>query len=129
MALPPEPIEEILPQATYIVLARVMKILHTDKQQPVHREDPRIIGMLRELPAQRLQLEILESIAGEKLEKNTILDVLKPAGDYVLRQDVEGPFLLMKEEDGSLKIIGRYGPDTYSLKEIQNFLASLDSTK
>ena len=130
MAIPPEPIEDILPQAHYVVIAQVKKIIHTDKQKPVHKEDPKIVGMPRELPAQRLLLHIIENISSSTLPIDTDIEVLKPSGDYVLRQDIQGPFMLATDEEtNQLSIIGRYGPDSYSLKAIQSTLKSLDLSK
>lgn len=116
MALPPEPLDELLPEASAGVKATVEAILHKEEQAFVpHPEDPDTVDIPRDLPAQKVQLKVQETLFGTvSLEAGSLI-VTKPAGDYVLREGVEGQFLLATQQEGApMIILGRYGPDTYS---------------
>ena len=121
MALPPEPIDQILPLAHAGVLAKVTKIIRQEKQSFIPQpSDPDMVDIPRELPLQIVQLQIQETLFGDLGNVGTTIEVLKPAGEYVLREGVEGPFLLQRfVEHSSPQILGMYGPDSYSLKVIR----------
>jgi len=120
MAIPPEPIDEIFPLVEHIVIAEVKDILSQGVQTFIPEpEEEDTVDIPRDLPEQMVRLEVKEVIFGTLPQSEKSLKVLKPAGDYILRAGVEGPFLLQKEEDGSLTILGRYGSDTYSLRAIK----------
>lgn len=113
MALPPEPLDELLPQATFGVVASIVRITKREPDPPAPDVDPRLVDTPRTLPAQQLILSTKESLFGTQPEGN--FEVLKPAGDYVLREGLEGHFLLANQDDNELPVIlGRYGPDNYS---------------
>ena len=115
MAIPPDPIEEVLPHATVIVMAEVVGI---DREEP---------GSSSGLPsnytsrpdkagAQSVRLKVTRSLKGEAQPGNEFA-ALKPLGAYALRVGNTGPFLL-KQTAAGFEILGRYGPDTYSEKHI-----------
>lgn len=108
MALPPEPLDEILPSATTIVVAEVVSVVDEgawppgDKNGPLDGAPPR--------PAQRAQLKITRTLRGPSVDS-----VHKPAANYALRIGTQGAFLL----DERAEILGRYGPDTWTVDEVE----------
>src|SRR5262245_51898006 len=106
MAIPPEPLAELVHQATAIVVARVSEIVRTGvrPKQPerIHPSD-RDIGI--KTAPQTVRLTILRTLKGEPATERV---VDKPVSAYSLRVGDEGPFFLAGET-----IIGRYGPNTH----------------
>ena len=115
MALPPEPLEELIPQVAGLVVAEVVKVLSGEKIPQPARGLP--IGAAPPLPEQRVRLKVTETVLGGASGE---LEAVKPPGAYVLVAGNKGPFLL----DGSTppRILGRYGPDTYSLPTLKKAL-------
>jgi hypothetical protein len=107
MALPPEPLSDVLPSATTIVVAEVVRVDDDgawppgDKGGPIDGAPPR--------PAQRARLHVTRTLRGGPVD-----EVLKPAANYALRVGTRGAFLL----DDEARILGRYGPDTWSVDEV-----------
>lgn len=116
MALPPEPVDELLDYVDAGAMAVVEEILFRGKQEFVPEPDePDTVDIPRDLPEQVLTLTIKEVLFGDLVKQGETIEVFKPPGDYVLRAGVEGPFLLFKEEEDERPVIaGRYGPDNYS---------------
>jgi hypothetical protein len=108
MALPPEPLDDVLPSATTIVVAEVVSVVDEgawppgDKGSPLDGAPPR--------PAQRVQLKVTRTLRGAPVE-----NAHKPAANYALRVGTKGAFLL----DDRAEILGRYGPDTWSVDEVE----------
>lgn len=120
MAMPPDPIDEVLPQADAAYVAEVTQILHQDEQEKVPElSDPGDVDIPRDLPAQTVELRIAERLFGDLAGVGDTITVSKPAGEYVLRAGVQGPFLLARQDDNTPVIIGLYGPDTYSLRVLK----------
>ncbi len=121
MALPPEPIDELLPQAEFGVIAEVLEIKERGKQDYIPTpEKPDMVDIPRDLPYQVLTLQVKERLFGALGTLGERFDVYKPAGDYVLRAGVEGPFFLVKDpEHKQPVIIGRYGPDNYTMTVVR----------
>lgn len=111
MAIPPEPIAELLPLAGAVVLARVVKILVQDPQAPLPEAEEGATDVDGELARQQVLLQLDEVLRGE-LQAGDRLEVVKPAGDYTLQPGMHGPFLLDTTEQPPV-VLGRYGPDTY----------------
>lgn len=109
MALPPEPLEELLPQASYIVEAEVTEIV----KQPGPVSGPRVGEQLVKLKVKRV-------LRGDASANDDLL-VRKPEAGYALRAGNQGPFLLCGAKD-ALAILGRYGPDTWPLERIERAL-------
>ncbi len=124
MALPPEPLEEVLPQANAAVVAKVGEILFRAEQDFIPDVgDTDVVDVPRDLPLQKVTLQVSEVLFGTLAIAGQTIEVVKPPGDYILRVGVEGPFLLAQKEDNTTEIIGRYGPDTYSLNYLRSALS------
>ncbi|MCC7072089.1 MAG: hypothetical protein IT383_12245 [Deltaproteobacteria bacterium] len=110
MALPPEPLDELLPAARTVVEAEVAAVHDLepwppgDKGAPIDGAPPR--------PSQRATLRVSRVLRGTADQE---LTVTKPAAGYALHAGVCGPFLV--DERGH--ILGRYGPDTWAIEEIE----------
>lgn len=113
MALPPEPIEELLSQASLIVEATVSEIVATGALPQKRPEGG------NNAPSQVLILEIKQTLKGSC--EDTKLKVAKPEAGYYLQPGNKGAFLLNMESE-KWHIIGRHGPDSYSLDEIKQAL-------
>lgn len=115
MAIPPEPIDEVLPDAASAVLGEVTAILAEDEQAPFPK--PEVEGMTDvpgEVAGQTVALRVDKVLFGTA-KVGELVEALKPAGDYKLRVGNKGPFLLGSPPAGAKHqvILGRYGPDTY----------------
>jgi hypothetical protein len=117
MAIPPDPIDEVLPQANAAVLAEVARVL---EQAPLKPEavDPRASDVHTVASRQVVELKVTGVLFGETKAGATVRAV-KPAGAYALRAGNKGPFLLTGSGD-AVEILGRYGPDTYPEELIRN---------
>ncbi len=111
MAIPPDPIEEVLPNAQGAVLAEVMKVVKEDANK-AGVVDPQITSANTVAARQVVELKVSKVLFGDWKE-GAWLQVVKPAGAYALRPGNKGPFLLTQVGD-AVEILGRYGPDTYS---------------
>lgn len=112
MALPPDPIDEVLPAAQAAVLAEVTKVVTQDPQaQPFL--DPQITDAPTVAARQVVELKVTGVLFGAAPQPGATVQVVKPAGAYALRAGNKGPFLLTQVGE-ALEILGRYGPDTYS---------------
>jgi hypothetical protein len=117
MALPPQPLEEVLPQAKVVVLAVVTAVENLAPMPPADRGAP--VDRTPDRPPQKVTLEVVRTLRGEV---RTQWVVIKPVTAYLLRVGNQGPFLL----DGTLPephILGRWGPDTYPLLTLENAVA------
>jgi hypothetical protein len=120
VALPPDPLAEVLPEATAVVEATVIAILDQGPPIPPPKRSPQEIGGDLPDPWQTVRLRVTRVLHGS-LEPGE-LTVTKPQAPYLLRPEVSGPFLL-REEEGEVTILGRYGPDSYALAAIERALA------
>jgi hypothetical protein len=149
MALPPDPIDTVLPDATAAVVAEVVQVLEQDPQQPLgkkrrdaaaskeaagaglaaaryglaggapKRERPDVRDRGGLVARQVVALEVKETLFGAVRPGETIA-AEKPAGAYTLSAGNGGPFLLRPgPEPGKWVILGRYGPDTYPVDLIR----------
>lgn len=119
MAKPPEPIAEVLPRAAWVVEAEVAEIVAVGPPVPRVEVPEGFVGHEQNVASQVVRLRVLRVLRGEPV---TELEVEKPEAGYALRPGVRGPFLL----DGSFPrpvILGRYGPDSYSLAKVEAALA------
>lgn len=113
MALPPEPLDEVLPAARTVVEAEVTAVRdlgawpRDDQGAPIESAAPR--------PAQQVTLRVTRALRGTP---GAELVVTKPPAGYALHKGVRGPFLL----DADAHILGRYGPDTYAIEEVEQAL-------
>lgn len=117
MADRPEPLSEVLPQAKLVVLAEVIEAKGGETPAQTRRLP---IGAAPKCPEQQVRLKVERTLFGPEQAE---IAALKPAAGYVLVPGVKGPFLI----DGSTpvpKVLGRYGPDTYTLAVLEKALKS-----
>lgn len=122
MAIPPDPIDEVLPLAVLVVEAEVKEVVSSGPQPPRVEAAPGKTSVPDQVRAQVVKLTVQRVLHGDRKLKE--LTVEKPLGAYALRPGNKGPFLI----DGSTptpRILGRYGPDTYSVSQIEAALKSL----
>jgi hypothetical protein len=109
MALPPEPLAEVLPLVHLIIDGEVQQCEQTSPDvAPVRHGGVFLAG------TQQVQLR-----CDAVLWRSTtvpppppLLTVEKPAAGYAVRVGTHGPFLLAQQPSGWV-MMGRYGPDTY----------------
>lgn len=123
MAIPPEPIDEVLPLASAAVLAEVAQVLEQGVSKPVE-VDPRASDVRTTAARQVVELKVTGVLFGALARAGATVKAIKPAGAYALRAGNKGPFLLTGEGD-AVEILGRYGPDTYPEPLIRQAAARL----
>lgn len=114
MAKPPEPIEEVMPQAAWVVEAEVKEVLATGPTPaaPANAK-PGATSVGYKSASQTVKLTITNVLKGEKAAE---LVVEKPVGSYSLRPGNKGPFLI----DSTKTILGRYGPDSWNIERVKS---------
>jgi len=115
MALPPEPINDVLPHASWIVDGEVVEILSTGAPVPDVDAPPGATSTGQKSSSQQVRLKVKRMLFGSEV---TELTVEKPEAGYMLRAGNHGPFLI----DSAKRILGRYGPDSYSFERIEKAL-------
>lgn len=115
MAKPPEPIEEVLPNARWVVEAEVSEVLSTGPVPPRVQAAPGATSTGQKSPSQQVKLKVTRVLRGEPVKE---LVVEKPEAGYSLRAGNHGPFLI----DATRLILGRYGPDSYTFERIEKAL-------
>lgn len=116
MAIPPDPIEEVLPNAAWVVDAEVKEVVQQGPAAPKVPAPPGWTDTGQKVGSQLVKLSIRRVLKGQSELKE--LTVEKPVAGYALKAGNKGPFLL----DGSKPhpvILGRYGPDSYSFEKIE----------
>ena len=117
MAKPPEPIEDVIPNAAWVVDAEVTEVLSTGPQPPKVDAKPGATSTGQKTASQTVKLKIKRVLHGEKIAE---IVVEKPEAQYALKAGNHGPFLI----DATKTILGRYGPDSYSFERIEKALAT-----
>ena len=117
MAKPPEPIEDIIPSAAWVVDAEVTEVIRTGPQPPKVDAKPGATSTGQKTASQTVKLKIKRVLHGEKIAE---IVVEKPEAQYALKAGNHGPFLI----DAAKTILGRYGPDSYSFERIEKALAT-----
>lgn len=112
MAIPPDPIEDLIPEVAAAFDGIVIEVLETGADEPVPPHAPGTAGVGIKAPRQVVRLEVREVYTGN-LEVGASVDVVKPTAGYALREGNHGPFLIDAGEPNPT-ILGRYGPDSYS---------------
>lgn len=124
MAIPPEPIDQVLPDAAAAVVGEVSKVVQQDPQAPMPKpKKPGMTDVGGVVARQVVALKVSEVLFGAGAVKvGDTVEVEKPAGDYTLSVGNQGPFLLGTGAKGGpkLRILGRYGPDTYPVELIKD---------
>ncbi len=115
MASPPDPLRTVLPKATRIVIAEVLSV--ENRNDGVPRGTSGVVGGPMKVASQRVVLKVTRVLRGAPADQ---LTVEKPVGAYALRVGNHGPFLL--DDASAPNILGRYGPDSYRLQDIEQAL-------
>jgi len=107
-ALPPEPVEDLLPKAKYVVEASVARVLYQG-DKPDHGGRKNVAGPTPPERCQVVQLDVTRMIAGA--DPGTSITVVKPLAPYVLKagQSTSGTAFLVEGGDPFPIILGRYG--------------------
>jgi hypothetical protein len=108
-ALPPEPVQDVLPKAKYVFEAKVTRVLYQgDKPERSGRKN--VAGRIPSERCQVVQLGVTRMIAGA--DAGTSITVVKPLAPYVLKagQSTSGTSFLVEGGDPYPIILGRYGP-------------------
>jgi len=125
MAIPPEPIEELLPTAALIVEAEVSKVISLGKKPPTLTAPKDHTSTGQKNASQQLSLKVARVLKGALPgDAAAPLEVSKPEGAYTLREGSKGAFLL-SEGEGGWVILGRYGPDTYTVESVELTLKAM----
>ncbi len=112
MAIPPEPLAELLARASSIVVAEVAEVLSTGPLPPRGKKIlPTDVDVGMKTPSQKVKLKVSRTLKGMSATE-VIVD--KPEAPYRLIVGESGAFFL---ESGT--IIGRYGPNTHKLEKIE----------
>ena len=115
MAIPPEPIEELLPKASWVLDAEVSEVLSTGAEPPKKEARPGATSVGHKAPSQTVKLKVKRVLRGDAVKE---LVVEKPIAGYALRAGVKGPFLI----DAEKQILGRYGPDSWAFERVEKAL-------
>jgi hypothetical protein len=121
MAIPPDPLEELLPAVDAAVLAEVTRVLEHDPQAPLPEGPPGATSLPGDLARQVVELKVKEVLFGRLAARGDLLVATKPAGEYTLIAGASGPFLLQAAGDAGAPplIAGRYGPDSYRTADVR----------
>jgi hypothetical protein len=112
MAIPPEPLEELIADARSIVLGKVVAIVSTGPMPPQRKKThPGEVDIGNKKPSQRVKLSVERVLKGPAPSE---IEIDKPESGYTLEVGETGPFFI-----GEGKIIGRYGPATHTLAKIE----------
>jgi hypothetical protein len=120
-ALPPEPVEELLPQARFVVQAQVARVVYQGPKPPksTHRD---VAGPLPPERCQVVQLDVTRVLTGD--DPGSSVTVVKPLAPYLLKtgQDTTDVAFLVRAGDPFPIILGRYGP--YPIADVQAALSA-----
>jgi hypothetical protein len=120
MARRPEPLADLILDATRIVVAEVAEIVETGPRPPPPPRAAELKPSARDVgyqsPRQRVRLQILRVLKGEA-PAELVAD--KPEAPYLLAVGNHGVFFLDGEQ-----ILGRYGPDTHRLADVERAVGS-----
>jgi hypothetical protein len=122
VAIPPEPIQEVIPNAVLVIEAEVEAVLATGPLQPKIDAPPGATSTGKKAANQTVKLKVTKVHKGPSSLKEVVAE--KPLAGYALKAGNKGPFLL----DGAKPnptILGRYGPDTWDLKTVLKGLEGL----
>jgi hypothetical protein len=120
-ALPPEPVEELLPKAKFVVEARVARVLYRG-ETPERDADENVAGPIPPERCQIVELVVTRRVTGA--DPGRSITVVKPLAPYVLSagQSTAGTAFLVQSADPFPIILGRYGP--YPVIEVEAALAA-----
>jgi len=108
-ALPPEPVEELLPKVKFVIEASVAHVLYQG-EKPERDTEKNVSGPIPPDRCQVVQLDVTRRVAGA--DPGTSITAVKPLAPYVLKagQSTSGMAFLIQAGDPFPVILGRYGP-------------------
>ena len=120
-ALPPEPVEVLLPKAKFVIEASVARVLYQG-EKPERDTEKNVAGPIPPDRCQVVQLDVTRRVAGA--DPGTSITVVKPLAPYVLKagQSTSGTAFLVEGGDPFPIILGRYGP--YPSPEVEAALGT-----
>lgn len=120
-ALPPEPVEELLPRAKFVVEADVARVLYQG-EEPERDTKKNVAGPIPPDRCQVVQLDVTRRVTGA--DPGTSITVVKPLAPYLLKagQSTSGTAFLVAGGDPFPIILGRYGP--YPSPEVEAVLGT-----
>jgi hypothetical protein len=120
-ALPPEPVEELLPKAKFVIEASVARVLY-EGEKPERDTEKNVAGPIPPDRCQVVQLDVTRRVAGA--DPGTSVTVVKPLAPYLLKagQSTSGTAFLVQGGDPFPIILGRYGP--YPSPEVETALGT-----
>lgn len=120
-ALPPEPVEELLPKAKFVIEASVTRVLYQG-EKPERDSGGNVAGAIPPDRCQVVQLDVTRRVSGA--DPGTSIMVVKPLAPYVLKagQSTSGMAFLVAGGDPFPIILGRYGP--YPSPEVEAALGT-----
>lgn len=121
MALPPEPIEEVLPKAKTVLEAEVAEVVSTGPTPPKIETKRGATSVGHKVASQVVKLKVTKVHRGAASVKEIVVE--KPVAGYALKAGNKGAFLLDDSQPRPV-ILGRYGPDTWSVGWVEKALAS-----
>jgi hypothetical protein len=116
VAKPPEPIDEVLPRARWVLDAEVLEVLKEGPLPPKKDAPAGATSVGNRSQGQTVKLKVKRVLLGELPADELVVD--KPEAGYALRAGNHGPFLI----DENKMILGRYGPDSYAWEKIEQAL-------
>ncbi|MBI5493723.1 MAG: hypothetical protein HY904_01780 [Deltaproteobacteria bacterium] len=118
MAIPPEPIQELIDASTDIVDAEVAEVVSTGTK-PAQPDVPTGTTSAGFKAAE--QVVVLKVARALKGGAKGNLTVHKPVSGYALKAGNKGAFFLRAGQPHA-EILGRYGPDTYRVESVEHVL-------
>jgi hypothetical protein len=120
-ALPPEPVEELLPKAKFVIEASVARVLYQG-EKPERDTEKNVAGPIPPDRCQVVHLDVTRRVAGA--DPGTSITAVKPLAPYVLKegQSTSGKAFLIEGGDPFPIILGRYGP--YPTPEVEAALGT-----
>ena len=118
VALPPEEVSGLLPQADAVVDAEVTEILY-EGADTGEEPDPDVAGPIPDERCQVVVLDVGEALLGSEEGE---IEVVKPQNPYLLDVDEEGVFFLAGTDEFP-DILGIYGPADYTVDEVEAEIA------
>lgn len=114
MALPPEPLDELLGAAAFVVEGKVLRVIHQDTQPSTPTLPPGTTGGSPMAAAQTVVIAVRRALKGSLPDEIT---AEKPQGAFVLAPGSTGAFFLAHGAPHFV-IMGRYGPDTHAIERV-----------
>jgi hypothetical protein len=122
-ALPPLPLNTVLPHAHFAVVARVAAVLYQERKPPSPKRPPGFAGPIPAEACQVVRLAVQRALLGNP--PATVI-VVKPEAPYRLstsRRVHAGTFLLDTATPYP-GILGNYGPDPYAPSDVAAAIAA-----